>query len=56
MGLILYILVQIHTILFKGTDSVSNEKKIIKIEAPFIDEISWLAIVKECWTTENNAQ
>ena len=30
-------------------------KKFIKIEAPFIDEISGLVIVK-CWTAENNVQ
>ena len=32
-----------------------KEKKFIKIEAPFIDEISGLTRVK-CWTAENNVQ
>ena len=32
-----------------------KERKFIKIEAPFIDEISGLAIVKS-WTSENNIQ
>ena len=32
-----------------------KEKKFIKIEAPFIDEISGLAIVK-CWTLEDSVQ
>ena len=32
-----------------------KEKKFIKIEAPFIDEIPGLATVKKCWTVENNA-
>ena len=32
-----------------------KEKKFIKIETPFIDDISEFAIVK-CWTAENNVQ